>query len=92
MAIWAHHDTRVLCQGLTGRQGTFHTRHAIASRMVGGVTPGKGGTTHLGLVFDTVAQGREIFADLSIVAARNFEEAARKAVAAAQGAQMQGEC
>ena len=59
MAIWAHHDTRVLCQGLTGRQGTFHTRHAIAygTRMVGGVTPGKGGTTHLGLpVFDTVAQ------------------------------------
>ena len=97
MAIWVHHDTRVLCQGLTGRQGTFHTQHAIAygTRMVGGVTPGKGGTTHLGLpVFDTVAQGREIFADsdLPIVAARDFEEAARKAVAAAQGAQMQGEC
>ena len=59
MAIWVQHDTRVLCQGLTGRQGTFHTQHAIAygTRMVGGVTPGKGGTTHLGLpVFDTVAQ------------------------------------
>jgi len=58
MAVLVDSDTRVICQGFTGAQGTFHSEQAIAygTAMVGGVTPGKGGTTHLGLpVFDTVA-------------------------------------
>ena len=58
MAVLVDRNTKVICQGLTGAQGTFHTEQAIAygTQMVGGVTPGKGGTTHLGLpVFDTVA-------------------------------------
>ncbi len=58
MAVLVNRETRVICQGLTGSQGTFHTRQAIdyGTRMVGGVTPGKGGQEHLGLpVFDTVA-------------------------------------
>jgi succinyl-CoA synthetase alpha subunit len=58
MAVLVDRNTKVICQGLTGAQGTFHTEQAIAygTKMVGGVTPGKGGTTHLGLpVFDTVA-------------------------------------
>ena len=59
MAILVDHDTRVLVQGITGAQGSFHTGQALAygTAMVGGVTPGKGGSTHLGLpVFDTVAE------------------------------------
>jgi succinyl-CoA synthetase alpha subunit len=59
MAVLVDADTKVICQGFTGAQGTFHSEQAIAygTRMVGGVTPGKGGTAHLGLpVFDTVAQ------------------------------------
>ena len=59
MAILIDKNTRVICQGITGAQGTFHTEQAIAygTKMVGGVTPGKGGTTHIGLpVFDTVAE------------------------------------
>jgi succinyl-CoA synthetase alpha subunit len=57
MSILVSKDTKVICQGITGAQGTFHTEQAIAygTRMVGGVTPGKGGQDHLGLpVFDTV--------------------------------------
>ncbi|WP_456280484.1 succinate--CoA ligase subunit alpha [Cupriavidus sp. JZ107] len=62
MAVLIDNHTRVLCQGLTGAQGSFHTEQALAygTQMVGGVTPGKGGETHLGLpVFDTVAEAAE---------------------------------
>ncbi|ALD93307.1 succinyl-CoA synthetase, alpha subunit [Cupriavidus gilardii CR3] len=62
MAVLIDNNTRVLCQGLTGAQGSFHTEQALAygTQMVGGVTPGKGGETHLGLpVFDTVAEAAQ---------------------------------
>src|SRR5438132_9878630 len=59
MSILVDKNTKVITQGMTGETGTFHTRQALdyGTKMVGGVTPGKGGTTHLDLpVFDTVAQ------------------------------------
>jgi succinyl-CoA synthetase alpha subunit len=61
MSILIDHNTRVICQGFTGKNGTFHSEQAIAygTKMAGGVSPGKGGQTHLGLpVFDTVAEAR----------------------------------
>src|SRR5580704_19677125 len=59
MSILGGAETRVICQGFTGAQGTFHSEQAIAygTKMLGGVTPGKGGTTHLGLpVWDSVGE------------------------------------
>jgi succinyl-CoA synthetase alpha subunit len=71
MAVLVDRETRVICQGLTGSQGTFHTEQALAygTKMVAGVTPGKGGTTHLGLpVFNTVAEARaKTAADASVI-------------------------
>jgi succinyl-CoA synthetase alpha subunit len=62
MSILVDKNTRVICQGFTGKQGTFHSEQAIAygTKMVGGVAPGKGGTAHLGLpVFETVREAKE---------------------------------
>jgi succinyl-CoA synthetase alpha subunit len=62
MSILIDKQTRVICQGITGRNGTFHSEQAIAygTRMVGGTSPGKGGSRHLGLpVFDTVAEAKQ---------------------------------
>jgi succinyl-CoA synthetase alpha subunit len=71
MSILINKNTRVICQGITGAQGTFHSEQAIAygTKMVGGVTPGKGGTTHIGLpVYDTVAEAvRQTGADASVI-------------------------
>ena len=71
MSILVDKNTKVICQGFTGKQGTFHSEAAIAygTKMVGGVAPGKGGQTHLGLpVFDTVAEARaKTGADASVV-------------------------
>ena len=71
MSILVDENTRVICQGFTGSQGTFHSEQAIAygTKMVGGVTPGKGGQEHLGLpVFNTVQEAfEEIGADASVI-------------------------
>ena len=71
MAVLVDKNTKVICQGFTGRNGTFHSEAAIAygTKMVGGTSPGKGGTMHLGLpVFDTVAEAREKTAcDASVI-------------------------
>ncbi|MEZ5648529.1 MAG: succinate--CoA ligase subunit alpha [Alphaproteobacteria bacterium] len=71
MAVLVDKNTKVICQGFTGAQGTFHSEQAIAygTQMVGGVTPGKGGAKHLGLpVFDTVAEAvHKTGADASVI-------------------------
>jgi succinyl-CoA synthetase alpha subunit len=71
MSILVNSNTRVICQGFTGNQGTFHSKQALeyGTRLVGGVTPGKGGEQHLGLpVFDTVSEAvRETGAEASVI-------------------------
>jgi len=71
MAVLVNKGTKVICQGFTGNQGTFHSEQAIAygTQMVGGISPGKGGDTHLGLpVFDTVVDAVErTGADASVI-------------------------
>ncbi len=71
MSILIDQHTKVICQGITGAQGTFHSEQAIAygTKIVGGVTPGKGGQTHIGLpVFDTVQEAKDqTQADASVI-------------------------
>src|SRR5512144_255726 len=71
MSILIDRNTRVICQGFTGKNGTFHSEQAIAygTKMVGGVAPGKGGHKHLGLpVFETVLEAKQVTnADASVI-------------------------
>ncbi|HFL3389166.1 TPA: succinate--CoA ligase subunit alpha, partial [Legionella pneumophila] len=71
MSVLVDKHTKVLCQGFTGKQGTYHTEQALAygTKMVGGVTPGKGGQMHLGLpVFNTMREAvEETQADASVI-------------------------
>ena len=98
MSILIDKNTRVLCQGFTGKQGTFHSQQCLdyGTKLVGGVTPGRGGEQHLGLHLPVVVRiegtnapaGRKLLAEsgLDLIAAADLTDAAKKVVAAARAA------